>query len=78
MPGYNALFEVGAAVRIAPLNVLQDLRSSWKFHHPLAEEQLGYADRSVTVAAIGYYHDGDVLYTLTDVPGIWHERCLAS
>jgi hypothetical protein len=28
------------------------------------------------VAAIGYYHGGDVLYTLNDIPGIWHEQCL--
>jgi hypothetical protein len=26
--------------------------------------------------AAGYYHGGDVLYTLTGVRGIWHEQCL--
>jgi hypothetical protein len=76
MPSYQALFEVGAPVRIQPLEALNAFRSSWKFHNPLTDEQLAFADQSATVAAIGYYHGGDVLYTLNDVPGIWHEQCL--
>jgi hypothetical protein len=77
MPAYDALFEVGSTVRIQPFGVLDAFRSSWKFHHPLTVEQLRFADHSATVASIGYYHGGDVLYTLKDVPGIWHEECLA-
>jgi len=73
---YNALFEVGAPVRIQSLDALNAFRRSWKFHHPLADEQLAFADQSATVATVGFYHGGDVLYTLKDVPGIWHERCL--
>ena len=76
MPSYQALFEVGAPVRVQPLGALHAFRCSWKFHHPLTDEQLAFADRSATVATIGYYHGGDVLYTLTGAPGTWHEQCL--
>jgi hypothetical protein len=78
MPAYHALFDVGASVRIQSLDALRAFRESWKFHHPLAEEQLAYADCPATVASVGYYHGGDVLYALRDVPGIWHEGCLMS
>lgn len=76
MPEYHALFEVGAPVRVQSLDQLSAFRRSWKFHDPLTDEQLAFADHSTTVAAIGYYHGGDVLYTLKDLPGIWHEQCL--
>jgi hypothetical protein len=78
MPSYQALFDVGSAVRIQSSDELEEFRSSWKFHHPLTDEQLANADRSATVETVGFYHGGDVLYTLKDIPGIWHERCLAS
>jgi len=76
MPAYDALFEVGSTVRVQSLDALDAFRSSWKFHHPLTDEQLAFADQSAMVATIGYYHGGDVLYTLKDLPGIWHEQCL--
>ncbi len=76
MPSYHALFEVGAPVRIQSLDALNAFRSSWKYHHPLVEEQLAFADHRATVDTVGYYHGGDVLYTLKEVPGIWHEQCL--
>jgi hypothetical protein len=25
---------------------------------------------------VGFYHGGDVLYTLDGIPGLWHEQCL--
>jgi hypothetical protein len=78
MAVYQALFEAGARVRIRPLGALQEFRSSWKLHHPLAEEQLEFAGRTATVADVGFYHGGDVLYTLEDVPGTWHEACVES
>jgi len=76
MTSYQALFDVGAPVRIKPLSALEAFRRSWTLHHPLTEEQLAFAGRPATVAAVGFYHGGDVLYTLEDVPGTWHERCL--
>ena len=76
MPNYKPLFEIGTTVRIQSLDALKAFRDSWKFHHPLQEEQLAFADERAAVAWIGSYHGGDLLYTLTDVPGIWHEQCL--
>ena len=78
MPRYEALFDVGSAVRIQSTGKLQEFRSSWKFHHQLMEEQLAFGDRLATVETIGFYHGGDVLYTLGDIPGMWHESCLTN
>jgi hypothetical protein len=78
VPAYESLFEVGAPVRIQPLDALQAFRDSWKFHHPLSDEQLAFAGQRATVATVGFYHGGDVLYTLNGIPGIWHEQCLTS
>jgi hypothetical protein len=25
---------------------------------------------------VAFYHGGDVLYTLDDIPGTWHEACM--
>lgn len=77
MPAYESLFEVGQQVRIQSLDELQAFRESWKFHHPLVEEQLAFAGQSATVASVGFYHGGDVLYWLVGIPGTWHEACLA-
>jgi hypothetical protein len=70
------IVSAGSSLRIQSLDALRAFRGSWKFHHPLADEQLAFADRSSIVASVGYYHGGDVLYRLRDVPGIWHEGCL--
>ena len=76
MPDYREEFPKGSTVRIADLPALERFRAEWKFHHPLTAEQLHYAGRQATVDTVGYYHGGDVLYTLQGVPGIWHEGCL--
>lgn len=76
MTGYRSLFGVGARVRIKPLPMLQAFRRTWKLHHPLTEDQLAFAGRPAKVATVGFYHGGDVLYTLEGVPGIWHEQCV--
>jgi hypothetical protein len=39
-------------------------------------EQLEYAGREVTIANVGIYHGGDVIYQLVEAPGVWHEDCL--
>jgi hypothetical protein len=31
-----------------------------------------------TVKSVAFYHGSDVLYTLTQIPVIWHEVCLES
>ena len=50
--------------------------AEWKYHHKLQPEQLAHADALAEVEKVGFYHGGDVLYNLKNVPGIWHEQCL--
>ena len=76
MPDYQEEYPKGTEVRVADLPTLERFRSEWKYHHPLSIEQLEYATREAKVSTVGYYHGGDVLYTLEGVPGIWHEACL--
>ena len=76
MPPYQERFPIGARVKIADRTVLQDFRRTWKYHTKLTAEQLDYADHTTDVESAGFYHGGDVLYKLRDVPGIWHEQCL--
>jgi len=78
MPLYKADFPVGSSVRIADRESLERFQTTWRFHHPLADEQLGFADREARVEAVGYYHGGDPLYTLSGIPGLWHEQCLGA
>jgi hypothetical protein len=76
---YNAEFPKGSQVRIAPKAVLEGfLRPAWKYHSPLEPPQLDWAGRNATVTSVGYYHGGDELYQLENVPGLWHEQCLES
>jgi hypothetical protein len=64
-------------VRIADAATLRDFQSRWKLHHPLDDTQLAHAGQTATVRKIGFYHGGDPLYELADLPGVWHEPCLA-
>ena len=75
---YQEKFPKGSRVRIAPRADLERFKSEWKFHHPLASEQLDFAGVVATVEAVGFYHGGDVLYELRNLPGYWHEDCLAA
>jgi hypothetical protein len=76
MPAYKESFPVGTRVQIAPCAELEQFRETWRFHHPLQLEQLTYAAREATVSHVAFYHGGDALYTLTDIPGLWHECCV--
>jgi hypothetical protein len=73
---YQELFRKGTRVRIVSAGALADFRANWKLHNPLTAEQLRFAGHSATIASVGFYHGGDVLYELAGVPGIWHEVCL--
>jgi hypothetical protein len=75
---YTAQFPRGTRVRIVSREDLEDFRESWRFHNPLSSEQLRYAAREATVKEVGFYHGGDVIYELVDIPGVWHEACLSS
>jgi len=74
---YQERFPKGTPVRVVDRGALERFAAGWKWHHPLQAEQIGFAGVATVVAAIGFYHGGDVLYELKDVPGIWHEQCLA-
>jgi hypothetical protein len=74
---YNPDFPMGTAVRIASRAELERFRATWKYHHPLKEEQLSFAGLIAVVVDIGTYHGGDELYGLDGIPGTWHECCLS-
>lgn len=76
MPPYQERFPVGSHVRVASRTTLEDFRLTWEFHNPIAESQLTFAGRETRVLEVGFYHGGDPLYRLEDVPGTWHECCL--
>ncbi|HTL79246.1 MAG TPA: hypothetical protein VL136_07540 [Candidatus Babeliales bacterium] len=76
MKPYHAEFPVDTDVRIADLPKLERFRREWRFHHPLEPKQLDFAGRSARVTSVGFYHGGDVLYTLDGIPGIWYEECV--
>ena len=73
---YHEKFPAGTSVRIADVLTLQEFRRSWQYHNKLEERQLGYHDQIAVVKQVGFYHGGDALYELEEVPGIWHECCL--
>jgi hypothetical protein len=73
---YQERFPKGTEVRIVNRRELANFRNTWKYHNPISEGQLEFAGRSTTVASVSFYHGGDVLYQLVDIPGTWHELCL--
>jgi hypothetical protein len=74
---YDARFSVGSVVRVQDSDVLSTFsRPQWRYHHPVEQAQLSFAGRTGAVESIGYYHGGDVLYTLAGFPGVWHEAAL--
>jgi hypothetical protein len=76
VPAYNAAFPVGSTVRVLAADRLLRFKETWKFHDLLRDGQIAFAGRVTVVASIGYYHGGDPLYGLKDLPGVWHEVCL--
>jgi hypothetical protein len=76
MPPYQAAFPVGTLVRVGAVHELRGFQAKWKLHHPLTDEQIGFAGREAEVVEVGYHHGGDPLYGLHGVPGLWHEECL--
>jgi hypothetical protein len=76
MPPYKEQFPVGSSIRVKSRAFLQQFQRDWKYHHPLSNEQLDFAGVAGTVKESAFYHGGDVLYTLLNIPGTWHEQCL--
>jgi hypothetical protein len=73
---YQERFPVGTRVRVKSGQFLEDFRRDWKYHHPISTEQIDPAGVTDMVKGTGFYHGGDVLYTLSVTPGTWHEACL--
>ena len=73
---YQEEYPVGTLVRIAERSVLEEFIRTWKFHNKLQPQQLDCAGRIGKVKSVGFYHGGDELYEIENVPGIWHECCL--
>lgn len=78
MTQYKAEFPIGTRVRIRNEQFLRDFARNWEYHHALDDNQFRFAGVQTTVSAVSFYHGGDVLYQLAEVPGVWHEVCLCS
>lgn len=73
---YKEKYPKGSKVRIADRAYLEEFLRTWTFHNKLEAQQLNYADQIAEVESVGFYHGGDELYVLKDIPGVWHEQCL--
>jgi hypothetical protein len=73
---YNAEYPEGVTVQIVDRLQLGEFMATWRYHHPLTNEQLGYGGLTARVKSVSFYHGGDELYVLEGVPGLWHEACL--
>jgi hypothetical protein len=76
MGGYEERYRWGTMIRIAPRELLEDFLRSWRLHHPLEPEQLAFGGCVAAVKAVSFFHGGDALYELANVPGLWHEQLL--
>ena len=76
MPPYAEKYPVGTPVRVASRTELERFRDEWHLHNPLQLDQLTFAGQRSHVSGVGFYHGGDPLYRLAEVPGVWHEACL--
>jgi hypothetical protein len=75
---YAAEYPIGTRVRVRDRASLDAFVREWRFHHPLEAVQLGLAGKDARVKSVGFYHGGDELYELEDLPGLWHEANLES
>jgi hypothetical protein len=76
VPQYQEQFPKDSIVRVRDRAALESFKKEWRFHNPLSDAQLDYAAKEGRVAAVSYYHGGDVLYTIEAMPGLWHEQCI--
>lgn len=73
---YKEAFPKGTKIRVKDRPLLENFLETWKLHNKLKSDQLGYAGRVAEVESVGFYHGGDELYKLKEIPGIWHKQCL--
>jgi hypothetical protein len=55
---------------------LLEFKSTWKYHHPISDDQIKAAGKPDKVKGVTFYHGGDALYALEGVAGTWHEQVL--
>jgi len=67
---YQEKYPAGSMVRLAALAKLEEQRESWKYHHPITDAHLLQAGRLARVKGVAFYHGGDPLYTLENIPSI--------
>ena len=75
---YTTEHPVGTLVHVRDRASLDAFVREWRFHHPLEAVQLKSAGKAARVKSVGFYHGGDELYELEDLPGLWHEANLES
>ena len=51
---YNEEYPVGSRVRIVHETKLEEFRKTWKWHHPLQEEQLRYSGATSVVQDVAF------------------------
>ena len=76
MGAYKEEFPAGSSVQILDTMELEEFARSWKYHHPLQRAQMEFAGKTGQIEGVAFYHGGDALYTIRDLPGFWHEQCL--
>jgi hypothetical protein len=77
MPDYHSAYDAGEYVGIADIDTLLAFQRSWKWHHPLSDDQLAFAGKQHHITGVSYYHGGTPLYEIAGTPGFWHETCLS-
>lgn len=75
---YKATFPVGSEVKVVSREALEAFARDWKYHHKLQPEQMQCGGLTATVKEVSFYHGGDQLYVLENLPGIWNEPCIES
>jgi hypothetical protein len=78
MEAYKATFLKGSKVRVVSKVALEAFLQEWIYHHNLRPEQLEYAGAITTVKEVSFYHGGDQLYVLENIPGVWNLPCIES
>jgi hypothetical protein len=76
MPPYQERYLAGTNIRIGSVERLLEFKRTWKYHHPISDEQIKAAGKVAKVKGASFYHGGDVLYALEGIGGIWHEQVL--
>jgi|HubBroStandDraft_5_1064220.scaffolds.fasta_scaffold19449_2 hypothetical protein len=73
---YKATFPEGSTVRVIRRSALEKFARYWAYHHKLLPEQMEFGGVTAIVKEVTFYHGGDQLYVLENLPGIWNEPCL--